>query len=298
MESCLGPALLGLRSCFSLLEGVLTPEEICLAAVSAGYKALAVADRNNLYGLIRFLQAAEASGLKPVIASRLAIGDTELAQVYVKEERGFARLNRLLTHLLLSQPRPRPLGSGQVVSESDKQAGLYEKAVADLLEHGWEGLWLVSAEKDFLERLARLSREGLFVKLSYGRPWASLAAWARAEKLKTLAVAEAVVCKRADAVVHQVLRAIALGRNVASLGPSEQLKPYQFLPTATAFKAFFRPLPEALANAENLAFQAESSFVLKRPPSLPVLDGLKPEEAFARLKALCRAGIGIGHYFG
>jgi len=291
MESSLGPVLLGVRSCFSLGEGVLSPEEICLAAARSGYRAVAVADRNNLYGLIRFLWAAEERGLKPVIASRLEIGGTELAQVYVKEEHGFARLNRLLTHLLMAPTRPRLLDCGQVGPENEKQAGLYENLVADLLEHGWEGLCLVSAERDFLKRLSRLSREGLFVKLCYGRPWASLAAWARAERLKTLAVVDALACNRADAEVYQVLRAIALGRNLAGLGPRERLKPSQFLPTSVSFKAFFRPLPEALANAEELALQAESGFVLKRPPSLPVLDGLKPEEAFARLKALCRAGI-------
>ena len=49
------------RSSFSFLEAASNPEDLVDCAADHGYPALALADRDGLYGAPRFHQAAEAA---------------------------------------------------------------------------------------------------------------------------------------------------------------------------------------------------------------------------------------------
>jgi len=54
--------------------------ELCLAAREMGLTALALTDHNGLYGAVRFFQAAQEAGIKPIIGvefdvERQEIGD-------------------------------------------------------------------------------------------------------------------------------------------------------------------------------------------------------------------------------
>ena len=49
--------LLSMHSCYSLMWGTASPEEICKAAKAMGYRRIALTDINNLYGLFPFLRA-------------------------------------------------------------------------------------------------------------------------------------------------------------------------------------------------------------------------------------------------
>ena len=60
-------------SAFSFLEGASTPEMLVERAASLGYPALAVADRDGLYGAPRFHVAAKKAGLKAIIGAELTI---------------------------------------------------------------------------------------------------------------------------------------------------------------------------------------------------------------------------------
>ena len=53
------------RSAFSFLEGAATPEDLAECAAAMGYDALALGDRDGLYGAPRFHQAAAAAGMQP-----------------------------------------------------------------------------------------------------------------------------------------------------------------------------------------------------------------------------------------
>ena len=50
------------RSAFSFLEGATTPEDLAARAAELGYSAMALGDRDGLYGAPRFYAAAKAAG--------------------------------------------------------------------------------------------------------------------------------------------------------------------------------------------------------------------------------------------
>jgi error-prone DNA polymerase len=60
-------------SAFSFLQGASLPEALVDRAADLGYPALALLDRDGVYGAPRFHKAARAAGLKPIIGSDLTI---------------------------------------------------------------------------------------------------------------------------------------------------------------------------------------------------------------------------------
>ncbi len=60
-------------SAFSFLQGASLPEAIVDRAADLGYPALALLDRDGVYGAPRFHKAALAAGIKPIIGAELTI---------------------------------------------------------------------------------------------------------------------------------------------------------------------------------------------------------------------------------
>jgi len=59
------------RSNFSFLQGASHPEQLVEQAQSLGLEALALTDRNGLYGIVRFAEAARVLGLPTVFGAEL-----------------------------------------------------------------------------------------------------------------------------------------------------------------------------------------------------------------------------------
>ena len=61
------------RSAFSFLQGASLPEALVDRAAELGYPALALLDRDGVYGAPRFHKAARAAGIQPIIGAELTI---------------------------------------------------------------------------------------------------------------------------------------------------------------------------------------------------------------------------------
>ena len=99
---------LGVRSAFSLKEGAFTPEQLAARAAELGMPAVALTDRDGLYGAARFVQACEREGVGPILGASLTVraatpppGDAHVV-LLAQNAVGYANLCRLLTdaHLL------------------------------------------------------------------------------------------------------------------------------------------------------------------------------------------------------
>ena len=93
---------LRVRSHGSLLNGTAAPEALIERALTLGYRALALTDRDNLYLAIRFWQQARAHGLTPLPGAELTHG-AHAALLLPLDRRGWANLCRLLTLRQLDQ---------------------------------------------------------------------------------------------------------------------------------------------------------------------------------------------------
>src|SRR6266545_1178647 len=70
----MGYAELHCHSNASFLDGASPPEELVSEAVRLGLEALALTDRDGMYGVVRFAEAARALGLPTVFGAELTLG--------------------------------------------------------------------------------------------------------------------------------------------------------------------------------------------------------------------------------
>src|SRR4051794_1200463 len=99
---------LDVRSCFSLKEGAFTPEQLVARAAAMGMPAVALTDRDGLYGATRFIAACARIGIRPILGASVTVRapapratDAHVV-LLAQDDTGYANLCRLLTdaHLL------------------------------------------------------------------------------------------------------------------------------------------------------------------------------------------------------
>jgi error-prone DNA polymerase len=82
---------------FSVLDSLMAPEEIVLAAQASGMTAVGLTDRDTLAGAVAFYKKARALNLHPVIGSEVTLDDQTTLVLLVENARGYSNLCRLLT---------------------------------------------------------------------------------------------------------------------------------------------------------------------------------------------------------
>lgn len=109
-------------SAFSFLEGASLPEDLVAHAASLGYEALALCDRDGVYGAPRFYQAAKQAGLRALVGCDVSLAGGGRLTVLVENRRGYQNLCRLLTRMHLRAPK----GEGRAAWEdfADYASGL------------------------------------------------------------------------------------------------------------------------------------------------------------------------------
>jgi DNA polymerase-3 subunit alpha len=60
-------------SSYSMLEGAIDPKAIARLAKERGFPAIAICDRNGLYGAMNFAAAARDLGVQPIIGALLGV---------------------------------------------------------------------------------------------------------------------------------------------------------------------------------------------------------------------------------
>jgi len=89
------------RSAFSFLRGASSPEQLAEEAVAQGFKAMALCDRNGVYGAPRFFSTAKTSGMRPIVGAEITMTDGAVLPVLVANRAGYQNLCRLITRAQL-----------------------------------------------------------------------------------------------------------------------------------------------------------------------------------------------------
>src|SRR3954471_9944166 len=82
---------------FSFLRGGSFPEQLAETAANLKMPAMALLDRNGVYGAQRFAVAAREHGVRPIVGAELTMEDGTVLPVLVKDRRGYENLCELLT---------------------------------------------------------------------------------------------------------------------------------------------------------------------------------------------------------
>ena len=115
------------RSAFSFLEGASVPEDLIAAGLELNMPAMALLDRDGVYGVPRFHMAAKKNGIKAHIGAEISVQSPTLKvhgsktiysiPVLAHSRKGYQNLCRLITLMKMRVPKHAKPGECVVTSE-------------------------------------------------------------------------------------------------------------------------------------------------------------------------------------
>ena len=287
-------------SAYTMLEGAIDPKAMAKLAKERGFPAIAIADRNGLYGAVMFANACKAEGVQPIIGTLLGVArDSEGKQVdylplYAQDEAGYDNLCHLVSKAHLERPLEYDphVGMDDLAGYTDGLiafTGASEGAVTRLLAEGQQ-----SHAEAALDRLQALFPERLYIELARRgnaveeRAEAALVDLAYARDLPLVATNPANFAEPHMHKAHDAMLCIAGSTHVdaeerAKSNPESYVKTYHMMEEA------FDDLPEAVENTLVVA-QRCAYAPPYRKPILPSLAGDLEGEARA-LEEDARKGL-------
>ncbi|MCW8845588.1 MAG: PHP domain-containing protein, partial [Gammaproteobacteria bacterium] len=257
---------LQLHTEFSLADSVVRIPALMQRAVELGMPAVAMTDQNNLFGLVKFYQAARKHGIKPIVGADLLVWEPEdpakpsrlllLCQDY---ENGYRNLSRLLTRAYLEgQHHGVPMLerewfeglSGGLIALSGGKRGDVGRALLARREEDalqalkfWQGLF---PDRYYME-VSRTGREG---DETYLHAAVKLAA---NMDVPLVATNDVRFLDQDEFESHEARVCIHGGHTLTDPGRPKDFSPQQYLRSAREMTELFEDLPEALANSVEIA---------------------------------------------
>ena len=255
------------RSAFSFLEGASIPEEMASACVERGMTAMAVLDRDGVYGAPRFYQAAKKSRIRAHIGAEVTSLFGWRYALLVESREGYQNLCRAITRMKLRAKK----GEGHIAAEelAEFKAGLI------CLTGGEEGPLAYALKKGGITRGIQcvrelceiFGRENVYVELQRhlcreeeARNQAAVEI-ARKLSLPLLATNGVSHAQPQQRELLDVFTCIRNHRSLATAGRLLTRNPERHMKTPAEMQQLFADLPEAIANTQVLSSRLQ--FTLK-----------------------------------
>ncbi len=153
------------HSNYSFLDGASPVDDLVAAARERGMDALALTDTNGLYGAVRFWNAANEAGIKPIFGVELTTLDFGHLVLIAKDETGWRSLCRIVSKAQLAGVKTKPRATLDLVREDPDGlfalTGCAHGLVPSLVRAGD-----TDAAREALATLAGIFGERCFVEIS------------------------------------------------------------------------------------------------------------------------------------
>ncbi len=291
---------LRVHSAYSLLEGALPITLLSRAAQSMRMPALAVTDRNNLFGALEFSETMAALGIQPIIGTTLSVyfgADDEppfSLALLVKNQNGYQNLMALVSAAHLEDR-----AHGAVGIDADllgaHSAGLIcltggpEGPLNQHLSAGRAG-----PAEEVLATLQSMFPDSLYIELQRYADGApadiedALVQLAYAREVPLVATNQAYFASEDDYRAHDALVCIAEGRYLNE-EDRRRLTPDHRLKTAEEMVALFADLPEALESTVEIAQRC----AFRPTEHKPILPAFAAGDELAELRHQAEEGLRV-----
>lgn len=282
---------LKLHSEYSLIDSIIDIDTLIKTAVENKMPAVAITDRVNLFGLVKFYKKALDSGIKPIIGSDLILkGDKEffLLTALCKNQKGYANLRELISKaylqgqissiptiqwdwltkhrdglIILSGGRYGDIG--KAILSNDKK--LAEKRLKN---------WMQYFPNDFYLELQRTNRDG---EENYIQ---SAIALAESFSVPVVATNDVRFMKQADFDAHEARVCIQSTRVLNDPKRPKNYSNQQYFKTAAEMAELFSDIPEAIENTFEIAKRCTVELKLGQAflPQFPLPPGVDLKKYF------------------
>ncbi|MGB1987386.1 MAG: DNA polymerase III subunit alpha [Parvibaculales bacterium] len=283
------------HSAYSLLEGALPVKTLTQTALASSMPALAVTDRNNLFGALEFAETAAGLGVQPIIGATLNIRDGDISGdlvLLVKNEAGYTNLMALISaaHLESEGKQGPGVAFDEIAASADGLiclTGGPDGLINQLLESNQ-----TEAANNKISILNSVFGDNLYIELQrYGDASedeieAQLVDFAYAMDLPLVATNQAYFASADDYRAHDALICIAEGRYINE-EDRRRLTPEHRLKSAEEMCALFADLPEALENTVEIAQRC----AFRPTEHAPILPAFSKDDELAELSRQAQEGL-------
>jgi error-prone DNA polymerase len=286
-------------SAFSFLRGASFPEQLAETAAELELPAMALLDRNGVYGAQRFSVAAREQNVRPIVGSELSMEDGSVLPVLVQNRTGYKNLCELLTQAHLRSEKGQCvvqwnelreftegvvalLGSARALACTVRRPAERTRVSGEGARNSTRG---ACAPQNVAERAQVLidifGRDNVFVEIQRhflrGEDQVNLQLCDLAERYRLLVIATNGV-QHARPNGRQVLDVFTCIREHTHLDAAGKLlsrNAERYLKSGAEMRALFRDRPDAIENtvrvAERLEFSLEN--IGYEFPAFPVPEG-------------------------
>jgi error-prone DNA polymerase len=269
------------QSAFSFLEGAEVPETLVAEAAKRDMPAIALVDRDGVYGAPRLHRAAVEAGIKALVGAEITLEDGARLPLLVEDREGYQNLCRLITKMKLRAPKGAARASWEDVEAH--ATGLV------CLTGGARGPLAAAvaagdrdAARTSLDRLVAIfGRSSCFVEIQrhldrrQEHHLERLVALAHASRLPIVATNQPLYARPGGRALADVLACVREGTDLDHAGTLLAANGERALRSEVDMARRFHDLPEAVAMSGELALRL--AFTLKdlgyRFPEFPVPPG-------------------------
>ncbi len=292
---------LRLHTEYSLIDGIVRIKPLMKQVAAQGMPAVAITDHLNLFGLVKFFKAAQATGIKPIAGVDLLLDEGEGSPpshltLLCQNEAGYHNLTRLITRLYLEgqtglQPLLQrdwliPCAGGLIALSGGRQGDVGRALLSGRAEEAEQRA--VFWQRHFPDRFyLELMRSGRADEETYLHAAVDLAC---ALELPLVATNDVRFLAPQDFQAHEVRVCINGGHVLSDPRRPQTYSAQQYLRTPAQMAELFADLPEALENSVEIARRCNLSLRLGQSylPKFPVPETQTTEQY---LRALAHAGL-------
>ncbi|WP_026671605.1 DNA polymerase III subunit alpha [Alkalihalobacterium bogoriense] len=296
-------AHLHIHSEYSLLSGVCRLKDLVLSAKEKGISALALTDKNVVYGLIPFYKLCLEHGVKPILGLELDVVDkkdngavTSKVIVLAKNRQGYEHLLALSTEAQMGPFRSPAINKetlwafkeGLIVilpfEGGELSKAIFQKQYDEGTNVIHQFIHQVGSENLFIELQLHEKRDIQMVEELYTQ--------SKKHHIRVVATNHVHFLEKEDAIAYDTVQAIRLGEPVDSKRKEEKTLQY-FLKAPSEMTTLFKAVPEALQQTIDIANTCcvELEFHQRLLPKYPLPD--KDMTAHEYLQKLCRKEVQV-----
>ena len=285
---------------FSILDGAANIELLVKKAADSGMKALAITDHGNMYGVLRFTDAAQKNGIKPLVGCEVYVSDGSRHDKRGREDRsgyhliliaknrkGYENLSRICSIGFLEGFYYTPRIDKEVLRKYSEgiiasSACLGGELPQALMNHGME-----KAEQVIQEHLEIFGEDYYLELQRHGLPEQEpvnqqLLTLAEKFNIKPIATNDSHYINGEDAKAHDILICLQTGKD---LDDTNRMKysGQEYLKTPQEMAELFKDIPHVLANTQEIVDKVEAYPIKSKEIMLPIFplpDGFDNEDDY------------------
>jgi len=272
------------RSAFSFLRGASTPGQLAERAAHLQMPAVALCDRDGVYGAPQFFSRARELGVRPIVGAELTMEDKTVLPVFVQSRAGYENLCQLLTRAHLRNEKGKcsvhwhelPEFAGGLVALVAPAFQPAPQVIEDLRHLFGPGNVFLEIQRHRVRGEERANKIRIDLARHFGLP--------------LLATNGVLYASEAERPILDVFTCIRNHTHLDVAGRLLEQNAERHLKSPAQMCELFRDLPDALANTVRLAGRLD--FTLENLgyefPSFPVPPG-QTMDSFLREKAFAGA---------